>query len=600
MRQEEVTLVQELTSPLGNLGFADRYQLERPLGEGGMGHVLLFNDRQIGRDVALKVLRPELGQSLSAQARFIREARVQGQLEHPAIVPVHDLGIDGDGRIYFTMKQVRGVTLGEIIQELNSRGDYSKLHTRQRLLRALSSVCQALEFAHERGVIHRDLKPANIMLGHFGEIYVLDWGLAKLSGAPENPDDQPATSAPRPQATHQGAIVGTPGYMAPEQCQGEHDRLSPATDVYALGAILFEILSFKALHPGSDANVVLMSTLAGADINVARAPERDLPPELLAICRKATDLDPNKRYRSAHEFHRALEAYLEGKRNVEMRVELAQSHARSALDVLTDSATGDAAAELAGRKNALREVGRALALDPDNALALRTMSELFGSPPRSVPAEVAEEVRDFSDAQLRWTAKVASIAYLSMLIYLPLFLWSGIRRPGIVAAIYALSILSAGLSFAASRSESRLIPLALATLVASNAAFALSSTLFGALVVTPAVVAVNTTAFVTVLQRPYRLLAGVVGCAAILVPFTLEALGLAATHYVFDGGGMRVQTDAIEFGVAPALALLLVASIGSIVTGTVTAARVSTALTEAQTKLRMHSWHVRGIAPTPR
>ncbi len=216
-----------------------RYALTGTIGSGGMGEVLLATDRQIDRDVAIKRMRVEPTPGMVA--RFVREAKIQGRLEHPAIVPVHELATDADGRPFFVMKRLTGTTLAEIITR---PGDW----TRQKLLRAFADVCLAIEFAHKRRIIHRDLKPANIMLGDYGEVYVLDWGVARLLDDGDEPAEASEGSQPaREGETEVGAILGTPGYMAPEQLRG--DRVDESADVYALGCILFEILAGQPLLP---------------------------------------------------------------------------------------------------------------------------------------------------------------------------------------------------------------------------------------------------------------------------------------------------------------------------------------------------------------
>jgi len=227
---------------LAALGFSERYVFERNLGEGGMGVVKLLHDRQIGRRVAVKLMRGQGGRD--EQARFVREARVQGQLEHPAVVPVYDLGVDPDGRCFFSMKRVNGATLEEVLAELRAGSEEARrTWSERRLLSAFSSICLAVEFAHRRGVVHRDLKPGNVMLGGFGEVYVLDWGLSKVAGLPELP---PAASVALPHdagsETLDGAVLGTPGYMSPEQARGERD-VDARADVFALGAVVFECLA---------------------------------------------------------------------------------------------------------------------------------------------------------------------------------------------------------------------------------------------------------------------------------------------------------------------------------------------------------------------
>ena len=204
--------------------FSERYEHRALLGEGGMGAVDLFLDRAIGREIAIKRIRPEAS-SAGSLSRFVREARVQGQLEHPAIVPVHDLAETPEGAAFFTMKRVRGASLDAILDALASGDPEARArHGRRKLLTAFATVCLAVDFAHARGVLHRDLKPANVMLGDFGEVYVLDWGLAKVLGATTEGTDAGASAEPSSgsvppvvdvgsvegQKTQLGALMGTP------------------------------------------------------------------------------------------------------------------------------------------------------------------------------------------------------------------------------------------------------------------------------------------------------------------------------------------------------------------------------------------------------
>src|SRR5215475_9494388 len=222
----------------------ERYEIGQAIGRGGMGEVLAARDVLIGREVAIKRLRSELPEH--AMNRFVREACIQGRLDHPAIVPVHDLGIDRDGVPFFVMKKLSGTTLARII----ANPDPAR-HSRQRLLRAFVELCLAVEFVHTRGFLHRDLKPDNIVLGEFGEVYLLDWGVAKAIGADE---PLPSETIGAPLATRDGAVVGTAGYMAPEQVRAERD-LDARADVYALGCVLFEILAGERLHPAGAAGL---------------------------------------------------------------------------------------------------------------------------------------------------------------------------------------------------------------------------------------------------------------------------------------------------------------------------------------------------------
>ncbi|MDQ3368750.1 MAG: serine/threonine protein kinase, partial [Myxococcota bacterium] len=221
---------------------AERYDLGPVLGRGGMGEVRLARDARIDREVAIKLMRG--GHSdRDTVARFLREARVQGALEHPAIVPVHDLGINREGHPYFVMKRLAGITLADVITaRAAGEPDAATRWPRRLLLTRLTDVCLAIEFAHTRGVVHRDLKPANIMLGDFGEAYVLDWGLARIvADAAPISSVRPLSGEHEPGQTAVGALLGTPGYLAPEQARGED--VDTRADVFSLGCILYELLT---------------------------------------------------------------------------------------------------------------------------------------------------------------------------------------------------------------------------------------------------------------------------------------------------------------------------------------------------------------------
>jgi serine/threonine-protein kinase len=222
-------------------------QLVGEIARGGMGSILKGRDLSLGRDIAVKVLL-ESHQGRSALARrFIEEARIAGPLQHPGIVPVYELGVLPDGRPYFTMKLIQGRTLAALLAE---RKDVAQ--DLPRFLDVFGAVCQTLAYAHARGVIHRDLKPSNVMVGAFGEVQVMDWGLAKVIGA-GGPAGEPEAEQPtnviltaRCQAaesdasalTEAGIVLGTPAYMAPEQAQGEVELVDERADVFGLGAML--------------------------------------------------------------------------------------------------------------------------------------------------------------------------------------------------------------------------------------------------------------------------------------------------------------------------------------------------------------------------
>jgi serine/threonine-protein kinase len=257
-----------------------------------MGEVRLCIDRDLGRKVAVKISQAT---NQISREMFLREARIQGQLEHPAIVPVYELGKMPDGQPYFAMRRVHGRSLKEALER----------YTRTKLLGAFVSICLAIDFAHSKNVIHRDLKPDNIMLGEFGEVYILDWGIAKIIG---EPDPNLSLPLPRPPddsfQTTDGGVFGTPGYMAPEQARGDQEAISVGTDVYGLGLILFEILTGEPMHSSSIS---------------LRSPELAIPPELVAICERALEFDLDARWPSAREMANAIERFLEGDRDLEAR-----------------------------------------------------------------------------------------------------------------------------------------------------------------------------------------------------------------------------------------------------------------------------------------
>jgi serine/threonine-protein kinase len=279
-----------------------RYRATEFLGRGGMGVVWLAEDTVLHRNVALKVLAAE-SSSTELAARLMREAEVLACLEHPGIVPVHDAGTLPDGRTFYCMKHVQGQTLDKHIAGMGLR----------RRMQLLQRIAEPLAFAHSRGIIHRDLKPANIMVGAFGEVLILDWGLAKVTASSTNSDQRtavPTTNAarqsPATQTTAHGSILGTAGYMAPEQARGEVDAIDQRTDVFGLGAIMGFMLREKQEPP---------------------AEERPSRP-LLAIFNKATAAEMPARYSSVQEMAAEIGRYLEGQPIAAYRENLLERAAR--------------------------------------------------------------------------------------------------------------------------------------------------------------------------------------------------------------------------------------------------------------------------------
>jgi serine/threonine-protein kinase len=293
-----------------------RYTLSRLHATGGIGRVWLAHDHRVGRDVALKELRPERAGNPVAWVRFLKEAQITGQLEHPGIVPIYEVGQRPDEEApFYTMRFVRGRTLAEAVaafHQKRARGEAAPLELRE-LLTSFVGVCNAVAYAHSRGVLHRDLKPHNVVLGDYGEVMVLDWGLAKLVDQTEVPDDPTPAVAPKEdgEATMQGQVLGTPGYMAPEQAAGRLDRLSPATDVYGLGAMLYEVLTGKAPFAGSESTAVLRKVIHQTPAR-PRALVPTAPAALEAVCLKALAKQPADRYASAKALAAEVEHFLAG------------------------------------------------------------------------------------------------------------------------------------------------------------------------------------------------------------------------------------------------------------------------------------------------
>jgi serine/threonine-protein kinase len=292
-----------------------RYTLVRLHATGGIGRVWLARDPALGRDVALKELRPERAGNAALGTRFLKEARITGQLEHPGIVPVYELARrPQDDQPFYTMRFVRGRTLTEAAHEHHQRrlaGQAEPLEL-LTLLQAFVTVCNTVAYAHSRGVIHRDLKGQNVILGDFGEVVVLDWGLAKLVGRDEDVEAASIVlgiGAEGSDHTVQGQAVGTPAYMAPEQAAGRLDLIDRRTDVYGLGAILYEVLTGRPPFTGADTYEVLRRVQEEEPVP-PRQCNPEVPAELEAVCLRALAKRPAERYAGAGEPAQAVQQWM--------------------------------------------------------------------------------------------------------------------------------------------------------------------------------------------------------------------------------------------------------------------------------------------------
>jgi len=297
-----------------------KYKVERPLSAGGMGLVCVAQDLDIGRQVAMKTLLPEFAGESTLVKRFVQEAQIVGRLDHPNVVPVHDFGLNASGQPYFTMKLVRGSTLGGVIRDLKEGNAAAHAHySFTRRLQLMLAICEAIAYAHAQRIIHRDLKPDNIMLGPYGEVFVMDWGLAKSLDAADLPLKRTTRKEPvagplrqdgSTSLTMEGDVLGTPSYMPPEQAQGRTADLDERCDVYALGALAYVLFTLErpcgatpdAPPPGPD--------------SVKSPHQGRVPREIHNEIVKAMQPDRERRHRSVRELADALQACLEGRNAV--------------------------------------------------------------------------------------------------------------------------------------------------------------------------------------------------------------------------------------------------------------------------------------------
>ncbi|MEW5741697.1 MAG: serine/threonine-protein kinase [Myxococcota bacterium] len=316
-----------------------RFEELEQLGEGGMGEVMLVKDHDIERTVALKRLPPTA--DLGAVLRFIEEIRAVGQLEHPNIMPVHDVGVDEQGRYFFVMKHLKGETLEKIIERL--RAGEAEAHAKYTFtVRAqiMLGVLNAIAYAHRQGFLHRDLKPANIMVGPFGEVTVLDWGLARRM---TSKDAATTLKSSRDGVfkTQLGSLMGTPLYMCPEQARGAHDQLDARSDLYSLSVLFHELLYLQHYLAGRE-NVpeVLdgVKTVAPETVHAPRHPAQPhgVPPELGWYVARGMEKDPAQRFQSAEEMIAALQAILRGEFKVQCAATFTKRMLRESASAVDD------------------------------------------------------------------------------------------------------------------------------------------------------------------------------------------------------------------------------------------------------------------------
>ncbi len=289
----------------------DRYQYLNPISAGGMGSVHAVRDLGLLRVAAMKVLAPDLAARPREVQRFIREAQITAQLDHPNIAPVYEIGVDRLGNRYFTMKRIEGDTLADWCARAGRQAGFSEALS--EMMAAFLKVCEALAFAHSRGVLHCDIKPGNILAGPFGQVYLVDWGLAIVGAARGLPDHMPSmVVAGDSNLDVGGGPCGTPSFMSPEQAMGARDRFDERTDVFGLGAVLYNILTGVPPFDGDDVATCLDRATACVVTFPPGDPTAPLPIGLCRIVKRAMARDPNERYQTVSELKKDVEMTLRG------------------------------------------------------------------------------------------------------------------------------------------------------------------------------------------------------------------------------------------------------------------------------------------------
>jgi eukaryotic-like serine/threonine-protein kinase len=511
-----------------------RYEQGALLGEGGMGEVRECRDRILDRDVGLKLVRRDR-RSTDLDARFVREALVQAQLEHPGVVPVYELGRTEAGRAFFTMRKIAGLTLDEILAK-KKKGDASvDGFTRHRLLTAFAQVCLTVDYAHSRGVLHRDLKPGNVMFGDFGEVYVLDWGLAKITSRVN--DELEVTGPTRPGSvrtkaadaeTVAGATLGTPAYMAPEQIDGA--RLDARADVFALGCILFEILTLESLFDEAAIAARFGKKKIAWDARPSvRASDGHVPPEFDRVCVRATAAQKEKRYASARSLHDEVEAWLGGERDLELR----RDKAKALLDRAESTRISDP-------DGALHDVNRALGLSPGDPRGLVLLVQLLEETPGALERGRSEAVSEGIE-RLRRQQPLGALLFTAgwVTIYPALMAVRGIRSVPLAILPLAAWLLTAAAMLVDHRQKTQekvIYPTVLAAI-----ALACTSAVFGPFLMVPAYTLAVIANTVLVAARSVRVFSIVLGCFAVVVPAILAWTGVHDVYHFTESTSFLVS-----------------------------------------------------------
>ena len=512
-----------------------------------MGEIFVARDTRLDREVAIKMLRADDRGRADLRARFVREARVQGRLEHPSIVPIHDLGIDDAGNPFFVMKRLSGMTLAEILDRVPYEPQLAATWTRRALLDRLVDVCQAIEYAHQRGVVHRDIKPHNIMLGDLGEVYVLDWGIARISGD---------------ESEGEVGIVGTLGYMAPEQY--DSPNVDPRADVYALGCILFEVLTAAA--------------------------STDVAPELDALCADATRIDPERRLASAAELAAGIQRYLDGDRDHAVRRELADTYATAAHQQLSRG-TEDA------RARAMHSAGRALALDPTHGNAQSIVGRLLLQPPAAIPAAVEVALNDHRDTTGRKHFRTAAFTYASYLAFLPFLAFARVHDARPIILILATIAVNFTILVTIARKPHPSQVWLYVVLAIHGLLLSICGVLIAAPLILPAMAVTSLTAFLSNPRVRHATPVVLVHVLAVFAPVGLERVGVLPRTFSTNGDTFAIHSWSVTISAGWLLVIVMLAAVSHLISSTAMVRQLRRAEEHAQLELRVYKWHLEQLLP---
>ncbi|MEZ4374314.1 MAG: serine/threonine-protein kinase [Polyangiaceae bacterium] len=593
-----------LVEPETNSWLDGRYKVGRLLGKGAMGEVRLCHDCVAGRTVAVKTMTLRTSKKPELRRRFERECLIQAQLEHPSIVPVHEISQTKAGVPYFVMKRVHGKTLADVITKLR-QGDLGteRDFPRSKLLAVFASACQAVAFAHSRGVVHRDLKPSNIIVGDFGEVYVIDWGVAKIL----DPEDEIRWSGvgmesepPRPDDTGVGVQLGSPGYMPPEQALGRSAEVTPAADVYALGTILFEVLTLDRMHTGDTTEELLDSTLRIADRRPSeRAPNARISEPLDELCVHATQLESRLRFKHAGELVKELEKIIHDDAERERRREAAQKERIAARIAMVGTHPGGVEE---ARAVALRRLNTALVLDPDQPEATETMLALLMAPAREAPPEVQEQVNKAQVRQRRISARRSAPLFMLASTALLLWLASGVRQywvlapPAVLISVTSLYVWQAGERGWNSRWNYAFSTLLVAALAASFALFV------GPLLFVPTLLVAL--AFVSTVNArsgsSVRVLLAGIGCLALAGTIAVGQLGYLPVTHEFTGDALIIRSETLRMTKPVVLGFIALGSLLCVILPVALVGPALDSIAEVERQLLVRLWRLRALVPDSR